>query len=356
MEVLNEGNIMEPTSLSVKAGSLNALPTHAQDKELELLQINWNRTRSKSLAIPPKALLQANASNVEELRLQNLKLEHALEVGRDKMNAAFQEKEMAANEKKKLEQELEDLTQSLFEEANNMVEVERRRNFELEKRQYELESTLDSLKEELKALKQKVYDQTVTDASKKPVLFTWPGKAGKPHSVKGNQVSEGRVTIEDIDPIELEEVSEFLSLLGSEGLQTCAFLLRVQDEDVLPCMHLHGTRSSQLLEAIVSNSLIVEALPNRREVMAKCQACRRPQQCKHRFRIVGDGTDEADWKYVGVSCHRRLMAVGDFFTYLRYLEQGILTPNTMEVYRKCVELRQAMSHARLGITTCQLNE
>ncbi|KAJ1827951.1 hypothetical protein LPJ56_001374 [Coemansia sp. RSA 2599] len=78
-----------------------------------------------------------------------------------------------------------------------------------------------------------------------------------------------------------------------------------------------------------------------------CQACGREGQCSYRFRM---GTKaDSEWIQIDNACRDRLVAVCEFYGFVRYLRQGIFASRpVIDLYMETIRLRLCMFYARIG--------
>ncbi|KAJ1986434.1 hypothetical protein GGI25_006335 [Coemansia spiralis] len=79
-----------------------------------------------------------------------------------------------------------------------------------------------------------------------------------------------------------------------------------------------------------------------------CQACGRDcQQCAYRFRM--GYRPDSEWIQIDTMCRDRLVAVCEFYGFVRYLRQGIFASRSlMDLYTETIRLRLCMFYARIG--------
>ncbi|KAJ2694644.1 hypothetical protein H4R19_005898, partial [Coemansia spiralis] len=79
-----------------------------------------------------------------------------------------------------------------------------------------------------------------------------------------------------------------------------------------------------------------------------CQACGREcQQCTYRFR-TGNKQD-SEWIQIDTICRDRLVAVCEFYGFVRYMRQGIFASRAItDLYIETIRLRLSMFYARIG--------
>ncbi|XP_029131118.2 rab-3A-interacting protein isoform X3 [Labrus bergylta] len=151
----------------------------------------------------------------------------------------------------------------------------------------------------------------------------------------------------------------------------CSFLERVYREDIFPCLSFSKSElGSAILEAVEQNTLSVEPVgfqplpvvkasavecggPNgrRAELVTKCALSGQTKTCKHRIKFG----DSSNYYYVSPYCRYRITAVCNFFTYIRYIHQGLVKQQDAEqMFWEVMQLRREMSVAKLGYFKDQL--
>ncbi|XP_009990697.1 PREDICTED: guanine nucleotide exchange factor for Rab-3A-like, partial [Tauraco erythrolophus] len=146
--------------------------------------------------------------------------------------------------------------------------------------------------------------------------------------------------------------------------KSSSFLDRIYREDVGPCLDFTKQELSELVRAAVEqNTLTIEPVasqtlpmvkvsaeecggPNgfRSQIVTKCALSGLPRTCKHRI-MLGDS---ANYYYISPSCRARITAVCNFFTYIRYIQQGLVRQDVELMYWEVMRLRREMSLAKLG--------
>ncbi|KAM8739798.1 rab-3A-interacting protein isoform X5 [Acanthopagrus latus] len=153
--------------------------------------------------------------------------------------------------------------------------------------------------------------------------------------------------------------------------RSCCFLERVYREDIFPCLTFSKSElGSAILEAVEQNTLSVEPVgfqplpvvkasavecggPNgrRAELVTKCALSGQTKTCKHRIKFG----DSSNYYYVSPYCRYRITAVCNFFTYIRYIHQGLVKQQDAEqMFWEVMQLRREMSFAKLGYYKDQL--
>ncbi|KAG7225553.1 hypothetical protein INR49_004959 [Caranx melampygus] len=154
--------------------------------------------------------------------------------------------------------------------------------------------------------------------------------------------------------------------------RSCCFLERVYREDIYPCLTFSKSElGSAILEAVEQNTLSVEPVgfqplpwsrPRRWSAedqmdegpsssRKKCALSGQTKTCKHRIKFG----DSSNYYYVSPYCRYRITAVCNFFTYIRYIHQGLVKQQDAEqVFWEVMQLRREMSFAKLGYYKDQL--
>ncbi|KAK1790271.1 hypothetical protein P4O66_014187, partial [Electrophorus voltai] len=113
---------------------------------------------------------------------------------------------------------------------------------------------------------------------------------------------------------------------------------------------------SAILEAVEQNTLSVEPVGFQPLPVVKASAleCGGPKKCalsgqtkscKHRIKLG----DSSSYYYVSPFCRYRITSVCNFFTYIRYIHQGLVKQQDAEqMFWEVTQLRKEMSLAKLG--------
>ncbi|XP_070313576.1 guanine nucleotide exchange factor for Rab-3A isoform X2 [Odocoileus virginianus] len=146
--------------------------------------------------------------------------------------------------------------------------------------------------------------------------------------------------------------------------KTSPFLERVYREDVGPCLDFTMQELSALVRAAVEdNTLTIEPVASQTLPAVKVAAveCGRTNgfrapidttcalsglacACRHRIRL---GDSESHY-YISPSSRARITAVCNFFTYIRYIQQGLVRQDAEPMFWEITRLRKEMSLAKLG--------
>ncbi|KAM6090675.1 rab-3A-interacting protein isoform 3-T3 [Theristicus caerulescens] len=223
-----------------------------------------------------------------------------------------------------LGQELEELTASLFEEAHKMVKEANVKQAAAEKQLKEAQGKIDVLQAEVAALKTLVLSTSPTSPTKE---FQ---STGKTPFKKGHARNKSTS-----------------SAMGGSHQD-----LTMMQPIVKDCKEL----ASAVLEAVENNTLSIEpvGLQPVRFVKASAVECGGPKKCalsgqskscKHRIKLG----DSSSYYYISPFCRYRITSVCNFFTYIRYIQQGLLKQQDVDqMFWEVMQLRREMSLAKLG--------
>ncbi|XP_061825626.2 guanine nucleotide exchange factor for Rab-3A isoform X2 [Nerophis lumbriciformis] len=318
--------------------------------------------------------------------------EKGSEILREQLDAAKRELKLKDKEcerlsqvRNQLEQELEELTASLFEEAHKMVREANVKQAASEKQLKEAQGKIDVLQAEVTVLKSLVL--TSTPSSPNPQLHTqlqlpvaWGAHkmiAGhtRNKSVNGSYPSPpgssetSSVSLQTM----VKEDSEIDSVLFAEFLmwkekpsldRSSALMSRIYREEITPSLSFTRSELSQLVQsAVENNSLTIEPValsalpmvkvsaigcggPNgcRAAVETKCALSGVSRLCRHRIKLGDNGS----YYYISPSSRARITAVCNFFTYIRYIQQGLIRHDAQQMFWEVMRLRREMTVAKLG--------
>ncbi|XP_058011688.1 guanine nucleotide exchange factor for Rab-3A isoform X3 [Ahaetulla prasina] len=360
------------------------------DETQTVAQLNVSRLRSSSVEIREKGsefLKEELHRAQKELKLKDEECERLSKV------------------REQLEQELEELTASLFEEAHKMVREANTKQAASEKQLREAQGKIDMLQAEVTALKTLVITSTPSSPNRElhPQLqsptktafrkghgrnkstsstsaITVAGQSAPQESVNSEFKEAIHITYEpgwrflaadspfssslsrQVDSILF---AEFQAWKESPTLdKSCPFLKRIYHEDVGPCLDFTKHELSELVQAAVEqNTLTIEPVatqalpvvkvaaiecggPNgfRSQIITKCALSGLSRACKHRIKLG----DSGNYYYISPSCRARITAVCNFFTYIRYIQQGLVRQDVELMYWEVMRLRKEMSIAKLG--------
>ncbi|RXM36214.1 Guanine nucleotide exchange factor for Rab-3A [Acipenser ruthenus] len=168
---------------------------------------------------------------------------------------------------------------------------------------------------------------------------------------------EGAGSVSYLRQVDSVLFSEFLSWRVEPSLEPDSpFLQRVYREDIGPCLAFAKRELSQSVQAAVeSNTLSIEPAAVQALPMVKASAieCGGPKKCalsgmsracKHRIKLGDSGSHY----YISPCSRARITAVCNFFTYIRYIQQGLVRQEDEQMYWEVMRLRKEMSMAKLG--------
>ncbi|KAK2842366.1 hypothetical protein Q5P01_012566 [Channa striata] len=323
--------------------------------------------------------------NISRLRSSSLEIrEKGSEILKEQLDAAKKELKLKDKEcerlsqvRNQLEQELEELTASLFEEAHKMVREANVKQAGAEKQLNEAQGKIDVLQAEVTALKTLVLTSTPSSPNRqlhpqlqssgargtykhigghirnKSASGAFPPPSSKPEP---SSVSVQSVAKEDRE-IDSVLYAEFLMWKEHPTLdRSSAFISRIYREDIGPCLSFTRSELSQLVQsAVENNSLTIEPVAMSALPMVKASAieCGGPKKCalsgmsrlcQHRIKLG----DKGSYYYISPSSRARITAVCNFFTYIRYIQQGLVRHDAEQMFWEVTRLRREMTVAKLG--------
>lgn len=137
---------------------------------------------------------------------------------------------------------------------------------------------------------------------------------------------------------------------------TSPFLDRIYTEDILPCLSFNNnsnTLNDELLKSIQQNSVCIEDISNSilqsgsidQSLNKVCGLSNAPCICQYKIKLNENGP----WIYISRLTRNRIISVCDFFTYLRYIKDGLVKSDVNEIYWSIIDLRRKMALSRLGL-------
>ncbi|XP_073802150.1 rab-3A-interacting protein isoform X14 [Danio rerio] len=245
-------------------------------------------------------------------------------------------------------------------EAHKMVHEANLKQATAEKQLKEALGKIDVLQAEVAALKTLVLSTSPTSPCKEmPPGPKAPFKKGHVRNkstssaMLGSQ-QEVAVTQPIVDSLLFTEFKAWKEEPTLE--RSCSFLERIYREDIYPCLTFSKSElGSAILEAVEQNTLSVEPvgfqpLPVVRASAVecggpkKCALCGQTKTCKHRIKFG----DSSSYYYVSPFCRYRITSVCNFFTYIRYILQGLVKQQDEQMFWEVLQLRKEMSNAKLG--------
>ncbi|XP_077091451.1 rab-3A-interacting protein isoform X1 [Siphateles boraxobius] len=320
------------------------------------------------LGLSTDSLSRLRSPSVMEVREKGYeKLKEELTKAQRDLKLKDEECERLSKVRDQLGQELEELTASLFEEAHKMVHEANLKQATAEKQLKEALGKIDVLQAEVAALKTLVLSTSPTSPCREmPPGPKAPFKKGHGRNKSTSSAMMGsQQEVAVTQPI-VRECKEVDSLLFTEFKawkeepnleRSCSFLERIYREDIYPCLTFSKSElGSAILEAVEQNTLSVEPvgfqpLPVVKASAVecggpkKCALCGQTKTCKHRIKFG----DSSSYYYVSPFCRYRITSVCNFFTYIRYILQGLVKQQDAEqMFWEVLLLRKEMSNAKLG--------
>uniref|UniRef100_A0A8C4RIF9 RAB3A interacting protein (rabin3) n=2 Tax=Erpetoichthys calabaricus TaxID=27687 RepID=A0A8C4RIF9_ERPCA len=314
------------------------------------------------------SLSHLRSPSVMEVREKGYeRLKEELAKAQRELKLKDEECERLSKVRDQLGQELEELTASLFEEAHKMVREANIKQATAEKQLKEAHGKIDMLLAEVAALKTLVLSSSPTSPTKDmPPTGKTPFKKGHARNKStssamlgsNQELSVMQPIVKDCKEVDLQLFNEFKQWREEPTLErTCSFLDRIYKEDIYPCLTFSKCElASAILEAVENNTLSIEPVGFQPLPVVKASAveCGGPKKCalsgqaktcKHRIKFG----DSSNYYYVSPFCRYRITSVCNFFTYIRYIHQGLVKQQDAEqMFWEVMQLRKEMSFAKLG--------
>jgi len=154
--------------------------------------------------------------------------------------------------------------------------------------------------------------------------------------------------IYEIDPVYFKEIVMWRETPSFDSSNL--FLTRVHCEDILPCISFKNRELSQeLLTAIQANCVCIEDISSKQtedDAMQICSLSNIPSVCQYKIKL----SESSMQNYlISKLCRNRIISVCDFFTYLRYIKDGLVKSENRDIYWNIIRLRKRMALSRLGL-------
>ncbi|KAK3544939.1 hypothetical protein QTP86_029214 [Hemibagrus guttatus] len=337
------------------------------------------------LGLSTDSLSRLRSPSVMEVREKGYeRLKEELAKAQQELKLKDEECERLSKVRDQLGQELEELTASLFEEAHKMVREANIKQANAEKQLKEALGKIDVLQAEVAALKTLVLSTSPTSPCKElPSGSKVPFKKGHARNKSTSSAMLGSQQELSVPQPIVRDCKEARNLYNFYTLYTliipcvdsilfnefkawkeeptlersCSFLERIYREDIYPCLTFCKSElGSAILEAVERNALSVEPVGFQPLPVVKASAveCGGPKKCalsgqtktcKHRIKFG----DSSNYYYVSPFCRYRITSVCNFFTYIRYIHQGLVKQQDAEqMFWEVMQLRKEMSYAKLG--------
>uniref|UniRef100_A0A673UZ88 RAB3A interacting protein n=1 Tax=Suricata suricatta TaxID=37032 RepID=A0A673UZ88_SURSU len=252
-------------------------------------------------------------------------------------------------------------------EAHKMVREANVKQATAEKQLKEAQGKIDVLQAEVAALKTLVLSSSPTSPTQEPLpAGKTPFKRGHTRNKSTSSAMSGshqdlsviQPIVKDCKEADLSLYNEFRSWKDDPTMdRSCPFLDKIYREDIFPCLTFSKSElASAVLEAVENNTLSIEpvGLQPIRFVKASAVECGAPKKCaltgqskscKHRIKLG----DSSNYYYISPFCRYRITSVCNFFTYIRYIQQGLVKQQDVDqMFWEVMQLRKEMSLAKLG--------
>ncbi|OAD73776.1 hypothetical protein PHYBLDRAFT_168211 [Phycomyces blakesleeanus NRRL 1555(-)] len=381
---------LAPAHLSRSASSLISSGLHTRSSSLSLLSspdhgitssvsYDFGIVAHKNDKIRIRELEQQLSYKIREIEALQAKLV-AL---KSQCKIETQQADNASKAKQHLESELEDLSRCLFEQANAMVACERRERDAAEQRTRQVTHELGLVREQL--------DHEHTQLSE--LRHRLENESSHPSS-DINQPSLGHLIP---IPRALSVFEAFLSQLATtpmDQINRLYFIKQCVERDIEPCLRL-GPKSRlsvrRLLDTIVHQPCFIErhdrllyqtqqndhrtsfSISNGTSTLGRKKSVSR--QSVEMFHCFGCGLEikltgsvvgcsssskdvfrfrlrdqDQEWQWLDRACRDRLVAVCDFYVFVRHLRLGLHGPRPIQsLFEESVWLRLGMFWARSGL-------
>ncbi|PWA21818.1 hypothetical protein CCH79_00017770 [Gambusia affinis] len=264
-------------------------------------------------------------------------------------------------------------------EAHKMVREANVKQANAEKQLKEALGKIDVLQAEVQALKTLVLSSPTSPVAELPPAAKAPFRKGHSRNKSTSSAMLGsqpdpaatQPIVRECREVDSQLFAEFKAWKEAPTLdRRCSFLERVYREDIHPCLAFNKSElGSAILDAVEQNTLSVEPVgfqplpvvkasavecggPNGRRaaLVTKCALSGQTKTCKHRIKFG----DSSNYYYVSPFCRYRITAVCNFFTYIRYIHQGLVKQQDEQMFWEVMQLRREMSYAKLGYYKDQL--
>ncbi|XP_025843196.1 guanine nucleotide exchange factor for Rab-3A isoform X4 [Vulpes vulpes] len=320
-------------------------PDEGHPPPLETVPVSWKGCREspRGLAENPvgeeaQGEESPTAAQLDVLRLRSSSMEirekgseflkEELHKAQKELQLKDEECERLSKVREQLEQELEELTASLFEEAHRMVREANMKQAASEKQLKEARGKIDMLQAEVTALKTLVLTSTPASPNRElhPQLLS-PTKAGPR---KGHL--RHKSTSSALCPAMCPTAGHPLTP-DKEGKELSALVRAAVEDNTLTIEPV----ASQTLPAVKVAAVECSSTNT-------CALSGLARACRHRIRL---GDSESHY-YISPSSRARITAVCNFFTYIRYIQQGLVRQEVEPMFWEITRLRKEMSLAKLG--------
>lgn len=274
------------------------------------------------------------------------------------------------------ESEIEDLSLSLFEQANHMVATEKKARAEAEQKIQQLEQRLTHVMEELG------HEKTQLDELRHKVV------QDPKENYEETMMSSSMLCFDTDDALFTDFVNS-VQQTPLDQLYRLPFMKQCLELDIEPCLrfgHRKSPLTKKLLETILYQPCFIEPLrrhsyqqeasaavktnttvrraslnflsyygsnKSRQSNPSCCYTCGvsfnpNSSSCLlFRFKLK---EQDKEWLWIDRACRDRLVAVCNFYVFIRHVKFGVRTTHdTHKMMKECVWLRLCMFWARTGV-------
>ncbi|EYB83241.1 hypothetical protein Y032_0339g2953 [Ancylostoma ceylanicum] len=150
--------------------------------------------------------------------------------------------------------------------------------------------------------------------------------------------------VEEVDPILMAEFTSWRE--AGHPFVHHPFMDRINTEEISPCMLFHAKElSDAILDSIAANKLELEPVHEDKPTIIPCALTNVSRFCPYRVRV----SEDAEWHRISLLARNRIAAVCDYYTFIRYLRQGLIKAGVRDTYFDVMALRKNMCLAKLGL-------
>lgn len=328
-------------------------------------------------------LLLRQELQTKDHQLQRLELD--LQTLNQKYVAEIERVGNIQHEKDLVEHELEDFSRNLFEEANAMVSIEKRARWQVENELAQTQEQLLAEREQLHELRLRLTRDDAEQLVKSRIINT-------SHNIRAQMDLEELYGIQhynnsptttststksivslcgSIDEIQLDSFREYISasknLQSLKKLNQTNFMKHCLTEDIEPCLRFglqsklsikkmivylsrqacfieinHGNQQ-QIQQQIQQQKPLWERFSSANVQLNSCSACGQSTPLNYRFKL----DENENWLPIDQFCRDRLVAVCEFFVFIRNIQLGLYTDRTVQdLYAENIRLRLQMFYSR----------
>ncbi|KAI9247080.1 hypothetical protein EDC94DRAFT_529143 [Helicostylum pulchrum] len=325
-------------------------------------------------------LLLRQELQTKDHQLQRLELD--LQTLNQKYVAEIERVGNIQHEKDLVEHELEDFSRNLFEEANAMVSIEKRARWQVENELAQTQEQLLAEREQLHELRLRLTRDDAEQLVKSRIINTSHNIRAQMdlEELHGNNSSTSSSSTKSILPLLCDSIDEILLdsfreyILASKNLQPLKklnqtnFMKHCLTEDIEPCLRFglqsklsikkmigYLSRQACFIEINHSNNQQQQQQQQQQKPLWErfssanvvqlnsCSACGQSTPLNYRFKL----DENENWLPIDQFCRDRLVAVCEFFVFIRNIQLGLYTDRTVQdLYAENIRLRLQMFYSR----------